>query len=921
MNGPEAMEKARRLVTTLLDGTPSPTQDQIGSTVGVAVQMLQLQFGTMDIDEARLTREVESMYDVWVPSATSLEDTRGHREWLADRRADIAWNFWERYRRYLLDDGMPPESVDRLHEVTDEILKRLEDPGRPGEWDRRGMVVGQVQSGKTANYAGLICKAADAGYRLIIVLAGSHNSLRSQTQLRLDHGFLGFDTQKRMLFDKTNARLGVGLPPNTFFAAHSLTSSAENGDFKAAVANRAGVSIGGNDPVLLVVKKNASILKNLIPWATSVLQQRNPETGLDVVRGVPLLVIDDEADNASINTRQVPRDENGKADEDHSPTRINGRIRELLRSFEQSAYVGYTATPFANIFIPPDVEAKGLGEDLFPRSFIINLPAASNYMGPAQVFGLEADYSGDSGRREGLPIIRTVDDQEDWIPDRHRNGHVPGPMPASLKRAIRSFLLVCAARAVRGQEQEHNSMLIHVTRFTSVQHVVTEQVKRELEDLKRRLRYGDGNSPEQLREELREIWEADFVDTSERISEPGLSPVPWRAVERALTKASAKVEVLEINGAARDALQYFEHPNGFSCIAIGGDKLSRGLTLEGLSVSYYLRASRMYDTLMQMGRWFGYRPGYADLCRLYTTSELQGWYRDITAASEELRHEFDRMAAVNGTPEEFGLLVRKHPGTLMVTAAAKMRDGIPVQLNYSGTSSETVVFDRDPGVLARNYGCAEVLIGSLGEPPDTGSGMGARWRVEGADDVLTFLDTFVTHPDARKARTPLLASYIRNRVADSELTEWTVVLASGRGAAVSIGGQEVRLVRRTPLDEDGMHDPYQIKRIVSPADEALDLSPDESEAALALTRKVWEKDRGRSRRTKPPDIPGGLAIRRTRPARRGLLLLYPLEPEAAGIEGVPAVMGFAISFPSSDRASEIQYVVNNTYWRQEFALE
>ncbi len=921
MNNSEILEKAKRVVTALLSDVSSPTRDTIRDTVRVAIQTLRLQQGALEIDENKLMREVEELYDVWVPSATSLDDPRGHSEWLADRRADIRWDFWERYREYLRLDGMPPESISRLDEVTDGILKQLEDPRRQGEWDRRGMVVGQVQSGKTANYTGLICKAADAGYRLIIVLAGSHNSLRSQTQLRLDHGFLGFDTQKRMQFDRTNVRLGVGLLPGTFFAAHSLTSSADNGDFKAGVANRAGVTVGGSDPVLLVVKKNASILRNLIPWATTVLQQRNPETGLGVVRGVPLLVIDDEADNASINTRAIPRDENGDADEDHSPTRINGRIRELLQSFEQSAYVGYTATPFANIFIPPDIEATGLGEDLFPRSFIVNLPAPSNYMGPAQVFGLEPDQNGRSEQQDGLPIIRTVDDQEDWIPDGHKNGHLPGPPPPSLKRALRSFILVCAARAARGQEHAHNSMLVHVTRFTSVQHAVTEQIKKELDHLKRRLRYGDGNAVEQLRAELRELWETDFVSTTKRIGDTDLPPVPWDDVDSMLTRASAKIEVLEINGAAKDALEYFEHPNGFSCIAIGGDKLSRGLTLEGLSVSYYLRASRMYDTLMQMGRWFGYRPGYADFCRLYTTTELQGWYRDITAASEELRQEFDRMAAVGGTPEDFGLLVRKHPGTLMVTAAAKMRHGIPVQLTFSGTTSETVVFNRDPEILDRNFRSTESLVRDLGEPTENSAGTaGMQWRVVNPDRVLTFLDTFVTHEDARKARTPLLASYVRDRVADNELIEWVIGLASGNGDEVSIGDQKVKLVQRSPLSENAGRDPYQIKRIVSPADEAMDLGPQERDRALALTRKMWREDRGRSRRTEPPDAPSGLAIRHTRPPRRGLLVLYPLDPERAGIKDVPAVMGFAISFPSSDRAVGIQYVVNNIYWTQEFAL-
>ena len=262
------------------------------------------------------------------------------------------------------------------------------------------MVVGQVQSGKTANYIGLICKAADAGYRLFIVLAGSHNSLRSQTQLRVDLGFLGFDTQQRRLFDQNNTRIGVGTLAYPMKVAHSLTTSLENGDFNLKVARQANVMVGGRDPVVLVVKKNASVLRNLINWATVIRQETDPISGKSIVRDVPLLIIDDEADNASINTRNII-DESGQLDPDQDPTRINALIRTLLQSFEKSAYVGYTATPFANIFIPEAFESTRFGEELFPRSFIIHVPTPSNYISPSRVFGTMLE-----GEEPSLPIIR-----------------------------------------------------------------------------------------------------------------------------------------------------------------------------------------------------------------------------------------------------------------------------------------------------------------------------------------------------------------------------------------------------------------------------------------------------------------------------------------------------------------------------------
>ncbi len=246
----------------------SPTAEMIRDTVYMAVEILYKTKQIPDkesIEIDRLVREIETLCDVYVPTMSTLDDMRDHQEWLSSRRADIEWRFWERYQRYLREGSkMPPQAVRRLDEVTDQILSRLENPQRTGPWNRRGMVVGQVQSGKTSNYISLICKAADAGYKLIVVLAGLHNSLRSQTQQRLDEGFLGFDTQKRGLFDPNNVRLGVGrLTGAKLYHAHSLTNSADKGDFSLTVANQVNVMTGGADPVLLVVKKNASVLKNI----------------------------------------------------------------------------------------------------------------------------------------------------------------------------------------------------------------------------------------------------------------------------------------------------------------------------------------------------------------------------------------------------------------------------------------------------------------------------------------------------------------------------------------------------------------------------------------------------------------------------------------------------------------------------------
>ena len=574
------------------------------------------------------------------------------------------------------------------------------------------MVVGSVQSGKTANYCGLICKALDAGYRLVVVLAGMHNNLRSQTQYRLDEGVLGRDSQKDRQLNNANSLIGVGRLFDRLLQVTTLTSSLDNGDFKAPKAD-AGVDIGG-DPVILVIKKNGNVLKNLLKWVLHVRGEDIPGQKKRIIRSVPLLVIDDEADNASINTK----DKKGKKTDENDVTAINGRIRELLDAFEKSAYVGYTATPFANIFINPDAETPKHGEDLFPRSFILNVSPPSNYVSPARVFGLTGDPDAGLEPKEGLPLFRPAEDHETIFPPKHKKDLQVEALPDSLIRALYNFVLVCAARCARGQTDVHNSMLVHVTRFVDVQHQVAQLVQHHIDTIRRRLAMGEGDKKRTLLSDIRQIWKEDFETTSEKVrslvSDENLPPVSWEQVAAELPEAAARIEVKEINGHATDALDYVAHRQGFNVVAVGGDKLSRGLTLEGLSVSYFLRASQMYDTLMQMGRWFGYRPGYLDLCRLFTTDDLRKWYRHIALAEVELRREFDRMKAAGLTPRRYGLRVREHPDGLLVTAMNKMSHAQTQRLSYAGQMVQTSHFVTTPEVVRRNAQVVEHFLEGLG---------------------------------------------------------------------------------------------------------------------------------------------------------------------------------------------------------------
>ncbi len=238
-------------------------------------------------------------------------------------------------------------------------------------------------------------------------------------------------------------------------------------------------------------------------------------------------------------------------------------------------------------------------------------------------------------------------------------------------------------------------MLVHVTRFIAVQDIIHQLITEEITAIRRKFEYEKSDSPDSIIRQLEDIFYSDYVPTTRYmkniLDDCLVSETSWDQVREHIFDVISRIQVKVINGTARDALDYTDHPDGLSVIAVGGDKLSRGLTLEGLSVSYYLRASRMYDTLMQMGRWFGYRPGYPDLCRLFTSQDLAQWYRDINQASEELRREFDYMSALNATPADYGLRVRTHPDGLLITAVNKMRSGTLMDLSYSNSIVECTV--------------------------------------------------------------------------------------------------------------------------------------------------------------------------------------------------------------------------------------
>ncbi len=885
----ENLPSLERAVDTFLAQETILTPERIRELIASFRVMPML--AVTDEEAERLARRLETRHDITMTIGAHLTE-RDHKPWLENALADIDFYYWDRYRKLLESKQLSAQVVSGLHADTNRTLGLLENPAKKGPWSRRGMVVGHVQSGKTASYIGLMCKAADAGYRLIVVIAGVHNNLRNQTQKRIDEGFVGRDSA-RLLSKREERYVGVGRfdarrRPVTF------TNSVK--DFNKEMATGVGVPLQNlNEPVVFVIKKHSSTLKNLLEW----LREHNASRGGKTV-DEPMLLIDDEADNASINVRY------GKGE----VTKINGQIRELLTLFSRSCYVGYTATPFANIFIDPDTDDEMLGADLFPRHFIVSLDPPSNYFGPERVF-----------RDDAKSIVRHITDNEELLPLRHPKEHHLAGLPRSLATAVRSFVVARAIRLARGQRDQHCSMLVNASRFTGIHGQIRSAIQNLLDDIRASVRLNAAlpdkravRDPEIAK--LHDIWEEEF----------DAAGVTWPDVQRALLDAVAPIKVVEVNSRSAGTLNYDEYAEtGLSVIAVGGYSLSRGLTLEGLMVSYFLRNSMMYDTLMQMGRWFGYRDSYDDLCRVWLPEEAEGWYGHIAESIEMLREELRLMAAASATPEEFGLKVRAHPDTLIVTARNKMGSGeqITWSIGLDNQFVETAVLKNDAPSRDENRGVLQHLADTLrtsGMPFSQASRVDQGWllREVPAAPIRSFLSSFVNHPLSLLTDPGPIARYVADRE-DSELAHWDILVAG-----VEIGDRTVvdtslgirvgcQLRTAGKKSDSGTLRITNKARVASRGVEKTGLSP----MAIVEAEADYRRDAGKKvdERLNYPD-----RIYRSR-RERPLLVIHLLsvqDPDGSGklMHGEP-VMAWSISFPKTNRPeNRVEYVVTTTWLKE-----
>ena len=887
----EILEKIEDMVAVGLDGK-NPDRDKIFTFVK---QVAAIQVGNeviSDEDILTITKRLEVRFDI-IMEVGNLLSAEDHTPWLYDARENINWYYWERYKRILPDKKFNRNVINVLDMDTDKILDHLENPQKKGAWKRKGLCVGHVQSGKTANYLGVICKAADAGYKVIIVLAGLLNALRNQTQERIDEGFVGLDSSRQLEAISLKEKLtGVGkfYDSKTWRTPVPLTTNTEDFDKQFATRSRAQLR-HYKEPVIFVLKKNVSILRNLIDW----LKYNNTD-----LSRFPMLLIDDEADHASVNT--------SKADDD--PTTTNRRIRELLSLFEQSSYLGYTATPFANIFIDPENDDEMLKDDLFPSDFILSLDTPTNYVGASRIFEEEGD----------LDIVREIADYEDILPLRHKKDEPPEILPPSLHEAIRTFILVRAIRNLRGQRNNHNSMLINVSRFTDIQSNIKWQVHEYLDELRHAIRNHYALPEHEAMNNtamvsLKATWTKEYSDVE----------FTWKDIQKELSSAVSPIRVIEVNGSRNaDSLDYnkYDYPNGRNVIAIGGLSLSRGLTLEGLTVSYFLRNSIMYDTLMQMGRWFGYRPNYDDICRVYMSEEASSWYAHISRVTEELREEFRKMEKAKMTPKDFGLCVRSHPETLIVTARNKMRTGrrITRQVSLKGRLVETSVLLRTPDVVTDNLKSFHRLAQILSEVPvETEGQPGYLYQNIPVSQIIPFIQSFINHPASQLTESKPIIDYAE-WLQGKGINKWDVVLISlsknhDSNVTVELPNQTIITQRRTVSEFAGNGIVLKKRRLASRGHEKAGL---QKEVILELESNY--RLNNPERKNIPDSIYRG---KRDKP----LLMLHVLDCRKKEAPDTPlfvdGLIAYGISFPgeAGGRAPErlVEYVVNTVWWDSNYS--
>ncbi len=797
--------------------------------------------------------------------------------------------FWPKYKQYLrVEKEFSDETIKSIDDATTKIISYTNNPNED-HFNLKGLVVGYVQSGKTGNYLGVISKAADVGYKLFIILTSCNNKLRRQTQARVGQDLCDLNKSNwHRLTTKENDFRASEPDPNSKLAKGF---------------DKYGRKIRDDDRTICVVKKNINRLGNLIRW----LKQADPEK----LKLTPVLLIDDEADQASINT---------KSRED--PSTINRMIREIIELLNKVVYIGYTASPFANVLIDP------FNKDLYPGDFIFNLPKPKRYFGPERLFGREI-LQYDTSIREteiikhpsnpdkeieyykpGLNIIREVPDNDVYLLKPKSRKDLANFFPTlteSLKEAIKYFWLATAARHFRGQSQKHSTMLIHTTSYSKPQNKFEDK----LVDYKIRsvIRIVDKNTQEVEINKLRKIWDKEQEKVDSTTLDPPLESVSFDNLRPHLKDVIKRTQIFIENCTIKkeDRLVYGDDPGIF--IVVGGNILSRGLTLEGLVVSYFIRTASAYDTLLQMGRWFGFRIGYEDLPRIWMTNEFKGYFLDLATVEEEIRYDIQRYFKENLTPLDFGLRIRRHP-SLLITSRLKMKDIIECEISFSERRVQTTIFKvKDRTWLMGNFNATKKLFANIGRAPelDCLGYNSACWGLENVDVsyILQFIDDYTFHENHIQLNKKFLRKYIKDENKYNGLKNWNIMIMSIVNEIddpIDLGfSKKVNLISRSRATTVKNRD-ANLKSIMLRNDTVLDLEDDEVKEAMEKNDDLF-----RIRSKKSPDT--GLLIiypiyKKSKPQGKNSNATNPNQP----LEAKEHVIGIGFVFPKSKIHKGERYV-------------
>lgn len=721
--------------------------------------------------------------------------TEPYKPWVQQENANIEWALWGRYEKYLsIIKMMPQDVIGSLNKSSREILDLLGNPRKETSFFRRGLVIGDVQSGKTSTYTAIAAKALDAGYKILIIMTSNNDRLRRQTQSRIDKELVGTD------YDRNIIKGGVADPKklpysNNNSQIESFTST--EFDFSTPIM-KAQKPLRDNTQAVFVVKKNKKVLENVCEWL-----EKGLNTGSKI--NYPTLILDDEADNASVN---VSKQKNAQ-DKYNNPSGINKEIRNIMNHFERVSYVGVTATPFANIFIPPDEfilenlnpDELTNGVDLFPSDFIYLLPTPNNYIGSKAIFGSEADGENEIGNHHYMLEYIDSDNLEQVFPTKHTKKFAPIELPYDLYTAMRYFLLVNAVRDVNGDKNKHRSMIVHISRFNDVQEKVEIMIDSWLTKVVEDVKFYSTLPADEAEKRSVEIKALHEVFDKMKLQEKNKDHISWEKIfKKYLKDAIIPICVQVQNGKKKHPpIDYDNEPKGLRVIVVGGNVLSRGMTFEGLCVTYFNRNSKMYDTLMQMGRWFGYRNGYANLCKVWIPLEIARSFQFINRVVDDMKDQIYSMQYYHKTPKDFGLHILCDPESrLLITGRDKMKDitsmMIPQFFSQQVLQVSRIVNNAES--IERN---SETVLEFLKNLPNISENYPAElnhtplfWQGVSSNIIADFVTGFETPKFNQFIARDAVIKYISDNMQDMQ---WDIAIPEGSGnlTNINISGNKITL--------------------------------------------------------------------------------------------------------------------------------